>query len=59
MPKHVIFIIGIILALGIIYEAWQFGKWVNYKFAYESGVEKTVKELVKPTCLITEKQDGR
>lgn len=31
---------------------WQFGKWVNYKLAYESGVEQTVKELVKPNCLL-------
>lgn len=59
MTKHIIFVIGITLGFGIGYEAWQFGKWINYRFAYESGVEKTVKELVKPECLITEKQDAR
>lgn len=42
---------GIILVLGLVYGLWQAGKWFNYKFAYESGVEATVKEMVKPECL--------
>lgn len=43
---------GIILALGMVYELWQVGKWVNYKLAYESGVSTTIKEMVKPECLV-------
>jgi len=50
--KHLVFATGIILAIGLCYGVWQAGKWFNYKFAYESGVEFTVKKMVKPECLI-------
>ncbi len=42
------------MGLAIIYGLWSGGKWINYKLAYESGVESTVKEMVKPECLTNE-----
>ncbi len=44
-----IFLAG--LGITLIYGLWLGGKWINYKLAYESGVETTVKEMVKPECL--------
>ena len=49
--KNVLPIILVIAVCFTFYELWQFGKWVNYKLAYESGVEKTIKEMVRPECL--------
>lgn len=49
--KPVIFIIGIILAVLAMYGAYQTQKWINYKLAYESGVQSTIREMVKPECL--------
>lgn len=40
-----------VCALPIIYGLWIAGKWINYKLAYESGVQTTVREMVKPECL--------
>lgn len=44
-------IFTILAGIAVIYGIWLGGKWLNYKFAYESGVESTVKELVKPERL--------
>lgn len=49
--KHLLAVVGIVLALGMVYSFWLAGKWINYKLAYESGVQMTVKEMVKPECL--------
>lgn len=42
---------AIIAFVLISFFAWKCGKWVNYKFAYESGIESTVKTMVKQECL--------
>jgi hypothetical protein len=33
------------------YGWWRFKKALNYRFQYESMVEETVREMVKPECL--------
>lgn len=52
MKQKVFLAIGVCCLLGAVYGLWLIGKWFNYKLAYESGVQSTIKEMVKPECLI-------
>lgn len=45
------YIVGIIAVLLLAYGIWSVGKWINYKLAYKSGVESTIRDMVKPECL--------
>lgn len=46
-------IIGaIILAISVVYGCYWIGKTVSYTIFYESMVEQTVREMVKPEFLI-------
>jgi hypothetical protein len=51
MKNFLIIIVSILLISGLAYGGWQLKRWFNYSFGYESDVENTVKELVKPECL--------
>ena len=44
-------LVGIILIGGMIYGSYWIAKTVSYSFFYESMVEQTVREMVKPEYL--------
>lgn len=46
-------IIGLMVA--VIYFGYQIGKTVSYKLFYGSMVEESIKDVVKPECLIEDK----
>ena len=46
------FIVGIILVALVVVGIWQFKRWWNYNWGYESQVTRTVCEMVKPEYLI-------
>ena len=44
-------VVGIALVGGMIYGSYWIAKTVSYSFFYESMVEQTVREMVKPEYL--------
>ena len=51
IPKPVIYLLGVILAVVITYYGWQFKRWVHYSWSYETQVTQTVCKMVKPEYL--------
>jgi hypothetical protein len=44
-------ILGLFIALGCAFGAWELRKWFNYKYSYETKVREEIKVMVKPECL--------
>lgn len=51
MTRFIVYTSIGIITIVIAYGIWSAGKWINYKLAYESGVELTIEEMVKEECL--------
>ena len=44
-------IVTIAVLIGIIYGIYRLKRWFNWSMAYQTQVEETVREMVKPECL--------
>lgn len=51
MKDIIIFIIGFLFVVAVIYSMYWVFKTVSYEIFYESMVQKTVQEIVKTECL--------
>lgn len=51
LPKFVLVILAGLSIIAITYYGWQFKRWVNYSWSYESQVTKSICDMVKPQYL--------
>lgn len=49
--KTLFYALAIIILIAIAYGAYKLERWVNWKFGYESSVERIIEERVRPECL--------
>ena len=50
--KLIMWAIFLLIAYGLFaYGSWQFSRWFNYKFEYQSLFEQAIEEKVKKECL--------
>lgn len=50
--RYLLSILGIFLLICLVsYAGYQFNRWWNYSWSYESKVQETVCEMVKPEYL--------
>lgn len=55
MKVVLVYVIGLIVAIAIAVGSFFVYRWFNYSFGYESMVQETVRQMVKPEAL----KDGR
>lgn len=51
IPKPIWVVLAGLVIIAITYYGWQFKRWVNYSWSYESQVTKSICDMVKPESL--------